>query len=380
MRSKKNSMIRNSDSGSVWRRKKIVMDQDKSCLGTAPDQTNTTQKKIDGRNGSGGRSCSYPLLSFHQLPDYMKDNEYILDYYRAHWPIKEALFSLFTWHNETLNVWTHLVGFLLFLGLTVANVVEVSQVVDFVTMITGQFPSSAEAYISKNFSLGPTQLLDLKQEPNLKMDITSPELPTTHWPFYVFLCGSMFCLLSSTICHLFSCHSRSLNLHLLHMDYVGITIMIITSFFPPIYYVFQCTPHWQIVYLTGITLMGICTIITLLSPALSSGKYRSFRALLFVSMGLFGLIPAIHALVLNWDDPHRNVTLAYEGIMALSYLIGTVFYISRIPERWRPGWFDLTGHSHQIFHVFVVMGALAHYGAAQIFVTYRSRVGCDTIV
>lgn len=274
-----------------------------------------------------------------------------------------------------------------------------------------QLPSSAEANISKNFSQvstlhypqmntllcffvcqkqymkttyfvskqGPTKLLDLKQQESsdLKTDIATLETSTANWPFYVFLCGSMFCLLSSTTCHLFSCHSHRLNLRLLHLDYAGITIMIITSFFPPIYYIFQCTPHWQILYLTIITTLGICTVIALLSPALSTARYRSLRALLFVAMGLFGILPAGHALVLNWNDPHRDVILAYESAMALSYLIGTVFYVSRVPERWGPGRFDLAGHSHQIFHVFVVMGAMAHYGAAQVFVRYLGRMGCD---
>ena len=52
------------------------------------------------------KSKRYPLLSFKELPDYMKDNEYILRYYRANWPLKQAFFSVFRWHNETLNVWT----------------------------------------------------------------------------------------------------------------------------------------------------------------------------------------------------------------------------------------------------------------------------------
>lgn len=62
--------------------------------------------------------------------------------------------------------------------------------------------------------------------------------------------------------------------------------------------------------------------------------------------------------------------------MALFYIVGTMFYVSRIPERWKPGVFDLAGQSHQIFHVFVIFGALAHYGAAHIFLEYRSRLGC----
>lgn len=33
----------------------------------------------------------------------------------------------------------------------------------------------------------------------------------------------------------------------------------------------------------------------------------------------------------------------------------------RIPERWRPGRFDIWGASHQIFHVCAVLGAALHY-------------------
>lgn len=69
---------------------------------TEPDISEKTKKTK--RINDDGRK--YEFLSFNELPDYMKDNEYILDYYRANWPLKEALFSIFRWHNETLNVWT----------------------------------------------------------------------------------------------------------------------------------------------------------------------------------------------------------------------------------------------------------------------------------
>lgn len=46
------------------------------------------------------------LMSFSELPDYMKDNEFILNYYRADWSIRDAFFSVFSFHNESLNVWT----------------------------------------------------------------------------------------------------------------------------------------------------------------------------------------------------------------------------------------------------------------------------------
>ncbi|KAF2310588.1 hypothetical protein GH714_015051 [Hevea brasiliensis] len=321
----------------------------------------------------------YAFMSFWELPEYMKDNEFILRYYRVNWPLKEALFSIFRWHNETLNIWTHLLGFLLFGGLTMANVLEVPQVADLLGLFTRSILTSAKANVSNNskeFFLGTTKLLDLKQVASPKMDTKLPGTSVIRWPFYLFLGGSMFCLFSSSICHLFSCHSRNLNIILLRIDYVGITTMIITSFFPPIFYIFQCDSHWQYVYLGGITAMGIFTIITLLSPTLSTGKCHVFRALLFCSMGLFGIVPAVHASIVNWSNPKRYTVLAYESSMALFYLTGTGFYISRIPERLKPGWFDLACHSHQIFHVFVVLGALAHYGATLVFLEYRDRVGC----
>lgn len=340
----------------------------------------TTQGQEEIRNVVvNPKRCS--LLSFWELPEYMKDNEYILHYYRANWPLKQALLSVFRWHNETLNVWTHLIGFFLFLGLTLANLMQ-PQVSDLLGLFTRSLASSADQNVSHNFKdlfLGTPLPMDLNHQAPLKMEVQSSDLGPARWPFFVFLGGSMFCLLSSSICHLFSCHSHTLNLFLLRIDYVGITVMIITSFFPQIYYVFLCDPLWQFIYLGGITAMGFFTIVTMLSPALTTSKYRAFRAMLFCSMGLFGIIPAIHACIVNWGSPTRNVTLAYECTMALSYLTGTMFYVSRIPERWKPGWFDLAGHSHQIFHVFVVFGALAHYAATLKLLDWRVTFGCGKI-
>jgi adiponectin receptor len=46
------------------------------------------------------------LIGYHSLPGYLRDNEFILGYYRAEWPLKQAFLSIFSVHNETLNVWT----------------------------------------------------------------------------------------------------------------------------------------------------------------------------------------------------------------------------------------------------------------------------------
>lgn len=115
----------NTSRGRVSRRKRERMAVNVVSKETATTTVREKQKQI-----------RYDLISFVELPEYMKDNEYILRYYRAEWPLKEAFFSLFRWHNETLNIWTHLLGFVLFLGLTVVNWREVPRLGDFLSIFS----------------------------------------------------------------------------------------------------------------------------------------------------------------------------------------------------------------------------------------------------
>jgi hypothetical protein len=50
------------------------------------------------------------LFHWNELPDYLKDNEFIRTGYRANTGFHGSLKSLFRLHNESGNVWTHLVG------------------------------------------------------------------------------------------------------------------------------------------------------------------------------------------------------------------------------------------------------------------------------
>lgn len=212
----------------------------------------------------------------------------------------------------------------------------------------------------------PYSIINLREEDGNYREAIIPI-----WPWFVFLGGAMGCLICSSLSHLFACHSKRFSLFFWRLDYAGISLMIICSFFAPIYYTFFCNPFARFFYLTSISVLGVTAITTLLAPVFSASHFRPFRALVFLTMGFSGVVPVVHAIVLHWGSNHIFVALGYEFVMAVFYAVGAGFYVSRVPERLKPGKFDIAGHSHQIFHVFVVLGALAHCVATLVILDFR---------
>ncbi|KAH1082477.1 hypothetical protein J1N35_022238 [Gossypium stocksii] len=389
-----------------------------------PTETMEQCKVNCSKEGKGKRlwkKVKYQLVEYHSLPGYLRDNEYILGHYRSEWPMKQVLLSIFTIHNETLNVWTHLIGFFIFLALTIYTAMKVPKVVDFHSLqhipdvlrkadlhklhselmtclpslpnMPGLHKLREELQLlsgwhvrellynclpERFFSGNHTDVCVLQSVKEDVANIIAPLMvrPITRWPFFAFLGGAMFCLLASSTCHLLSCHSERLSYIMLRLDYAGIAALISTSFYPPVYYSFMCDPFFCNLYLGFITILGVATILVSLLPVFQNPEFRSIRASLFFGMGMSGIAPILHKLILFWHQPEALHTTGYEVLMGLFYGIGALVYATRIPERWMPGKFDIAGHSHQLFHILVVAGAYTHYRAGLVYLKWRDLNGC----
>ena len=60
----------------------------------------------ESNEGSSKGKRLWKKVKYHSLPGYLRDNEFIIGHYRSEWPLKQVLLSIFSIHNETLNVWT----------------------------------------------------------------------------------------------------------------------------------------------------------------------------------------------------------------------------------------------------------------------------------
>jgi len=178
----------------------------------------------------------------------------------------------------------------------------------------------------------------------------------------VFGLAAIICLLFSGIYHMAECHSPELATFCHKLDYSGISILIVGSMYPGIFYSFYCHPSFRNFYLAAVTIAGLGAAYVTLSPEYSRPTYRRLRTYVFISLGLGGAIPAIHSIHLHGLE-HMREELGLDWLLYMAglYIIGALIYAERIPERFWPGRFDLFGGSHQIFHFCVVAAALCHY-------------------
>ncbi|KAH7721894.1 adipor-like receptor [Aphelenchoides avenae] len=274
----------------------------------------------------------WTVTSFDMLPEWLQDNEFLRTGHRPPLEsVKECFRSIWYLHTETGNIWTHLLG-----------------------------KQQSEQSHSRGTISGCVAFFVIAV-----WHLTRPD---THIQFQeklvfsFFFIGAIICLGFSFAFHTLSCHSAHVLKIFCKLDYMGISLLIVGSFIPWIYYGFYCRMEPKVTYIAMVSVLGIGAIIVSLWDKFSESRYRPLRAGVFVSMGCSGIIPTLHFI---YTDGMRRLidenSFYWLLAMACLYIFGAFLYATRTPERFFPGKCDYWFQSHQLLHLFVVAAALTHY-------------------
>lgn len=270
----------------------------------------------------------WKVCHFNHLPNWMQDNEYL---HWGHRPPLPSLWacakSIFRIHTETGNIWTHGIGALIFLGLLIY---------EFAT-------------------------------------ISANKTATDRLMLAIYFSGIILCLLFSTLFHTFSCYASPRVIKIFSkLDYCGISLQIIGSMIPALYYGFYENMSMFKIYISFGVVLCILSIIVSMWDKFGEPQYRSLRAIVFLTFGLSNVIPGVHWYIIL--DSHLIAAFSLFIAQGLLYVIGALLYANRIPERLLPGKCDYVFQSHQIFHVLVVLAALVHLNGINSMANYHMEV------
>ncbi|XP_041955968.1 progestin and adipoQ receptor family member 3a [Alosa pseudoharengus] len=275
------------------------------------------------------------LYTYEQIPGFLRENPYITDGYRAYLTSRLCIKSLLILSNETVNIWSHLLGFLMFLTLALHDM----------TTILPATGASREDYVIHAIGLFCFQV----------------------------------CMLCSVGYHLFCCHrSEKTSRRWMALDYAGISIGILGCYVPGVFYAFYCNNYWRQVYLVAVLAMTLAVFLAQIHPLYLSKQWQRIRSVIFCSVAGYGLIPTMHWVWLS-GGIHSEVVQAFVPRVLVMYVIAAaafLFYVSKVPERYFPGQLNYLGASHQLWHMLVVLMFYWWHQSVLFITDYRHSHPC----
>ena len=295
----------------------------------------------------------HTLVHWNDLPNWQQDNQYIHSGYRqASYSYSRSWQSILHWHNESVNIWTHLIPATLSIpcATVLYNIVK---------------PRYNLATLADVVVMG------------------------------CFFCGAAVCLGMSASFHTLSNHSPSVARFWNQLDYAGISVLIAGSFIPSVYYGFWCHPlkqwtYWTMVRLNRIDSGSLLTSFLDMrtrhrlyhhvgSPTVQDSSVETVQGLDVCWYGDLGHFPSARRIEDvrrgRYGNADRTVLVGIAGCLVHPWSWSVrgqclpnpqkqsdtnLNLQARIPEALYPGRFDTVGSSHQIFHVLIVLAAMSH--------------------
>jgi predicted membrane channel-forming protein YqfA (hemolysin III family) len=280
-----------------------------------------------------------PLYTYREIPPFLKGNPYITDGYRAHLSPELCAKSTFIWSNETINIWSHLLGLVYFAMLLMDDVF-------------GLLPQN-------NAQFGD------------------------YFIFTILSLCFQICMLCSAGYHMFMCQSELASRRWLGLDLAGVSLGFCGCYFPGSYYAFYCDKSWQMFYMTMMCFLAICSIVAQAHSKFMSEHCHFRRVMLYALVMFGGVVPVSHWFVSHngFNHPLVQIMLPKIVVMYVITIAGGTFYLSKFPEKFFPGKLNYLGSSHQWWHLMVVLAfAWTHHMTTLVFLYWSSHPCPATLV
>ncbi|GMS95556.1 hypothetical protein PENTCL1PPCAC_17731, partial [Pristionchus entomophagus] len=280
------------------------------------------------------RHRSYRLQHRNSLAPSLWINEHVLHHYRpAKMPASLCIQSMFHWTNETINIWSHLLGFFYF----------------------------SYCQLERNWYSLP--LIGASTTEHIVVSLS--------------LFGSQMCMFLSATFHIFGCQSARSRQKYLQLDLFGISAGILSMYITGIYTSFFCFENHLRGYLAVLLCLFLITgIVPFRKDALDTkviGSRIGWVHIIYTTVILYGLCPIVHWVMIH---PHAHVVEWLPSVLIVYSLTGAAFffYVSMFPERIRPGSFDLVGCSHQWWHLLILAAMVSWQSSSIQLLTYYHSI------
>ncbi|CAF0915727.1 unnamed protein product [Rotaria sordida] len=254
----------------------------------------------------------YPCTS-NDIPPILIEPFILRGYRSLNQPWSYYWKSLFHKHNETINVWSHLIGIL------------------YIGHLLYYYNQRLKFYENSH-----------------------------SWPFAVSLCTAIIMFMCSVFAHLLHSKSETVHKTCFAIDYIGVSLHGFGSGFLHIYY---SAPQW---YYDKIEYQYVFILLLLGMLACLSNCFAQYyfcppypplkRICQFLPCGIlwiYSVIPLIIGLFpLNF--PLDSCSMCHLGQIIL-FIIGGILFAFDLPQRFCPGALDFIGQGHHLFHLCVYL-------------------------
>lgn len=355
----------------------------------------------------------------------MRDNEFLRSGYRQQQPtVWQCVFTgLFTMSNDFVNIYSHLIGFLVLLPITVYLLtvattpeyfnLDLSAVLSSTSVNNSTFPCPSNVQKNNMSEIVPFAFLKSKgissitcstsnqkieqqrqqeEEKQLQQqqrqevrEQKEEELKHLFWIHRLGMCpllfAGLFCLLFSTTFHTFWVISPKVMNSLVKLDYLGISFLCVGHALSGTFYLYYCEPY----AITKPFYVMLCSsfVITLpvtLHPFFSTSRARPARAATFGILGSLSFLPLVTKVLFYMRDFYDYMAATASLISIGFYGVGGVIYVSRFPECCRVGKHDKFFSSHQLMHMSVLLGIATHLIPLYSLFKIRILYGCQVPV